>query len=178
MTQDFMKFADKCLAFVGLRRGAVDRFRMYSDVTVEVRDKFGNLKSRSVQHNLRTNLGADFWSNQLFSTASASATATAHWLGITTDATAAAAGDTTLTSEETTNGLARVAGTVAHTGSATSTTISNTFTYTGSTSKVIAKLGLFTAISAGTLVLETLLASTATVNANGDTLAITWTVNF
>jgi hypothetical protein len=147
-----------------------------SDVWLEIRDKDGNLKHQSFQHNLRTNGGADFWNAQLFG--AASATAVAKFIGITTDATAAAAGDTTLASEETLAGLGRATGTVSHTASATSSTISATFTYTGSTAKTIAKVGLFNASSAGTLVLETLLSSTGTVNANGDQITITWTVNY
>jgi hypothetical protein len=157
-------------------RPIADRFVMHSDVTVEIRDKNGVLKHRSEQKNLRVNGGADFWNSQLFTTGAAAAGAT--FIAITTDATAPAATDTTLTSEETTNGLGRAAATLAHTTAAASTTLSHTWTYTGSTSKVIAKLGLLTAISAGTLVLQTLLASTGTVNANGDTITCSWVVNY
>ena len=41
---------------------------------------------------------------------------------------------------------------------------------------MIAKVGLFTAASAGTLVFETVLGTTATLSASGDTLTITQTV--
>lgn len=169
------------------RRSVLDDVRPFcttKEVLVEIRDKHGRLKSRIVTNfetkggppNLRVNGGADFWNTQLFSTGAA--VAQANYIAMTTDATAPAATDTTLTSEETTNGLARAQGTVAHTTAATVTTISHTFTYTGSTSKVIAKVGLFNASSSGTMVLETLLSSTGTVNANGDTITITWTINF
>jgi hypothetical protein len=110
--------------------------------------------------------------------------APAKYIGLTTDATAVAKGDTTLTSEETTNGLGRALGTYTLTlatpgalNGQVTYTITNTFTYTGSTSKVIAKGGLFTAASAGTMSFETVFPSTATVNANGDQIAVTWTVN-
>lgn len=154
-----------------------DSFGIRSDILVEVHDKDGNLKSRSFQHNLRTNAGADFWNTQLFSTTPGGAGA--GFLALTTNASAPGATDTTLTSEETTNGLARsTAITPTHTGGTSQSVIAHTFTYTGGVTKVIAKVGLFNAVTVGTLVLETLLSSTATVNTNGDTIAITWTVNF
>jgi hypothetical protein len=102
----------------------------------------------------------------------------ANWIALTTDATAAAAGDTTLASEETTNGLARAQATDTHTGGASSSLLSKTFTYTGAVTKTIAKVGLFDQSSNGRLILETVLSSTATVNANGDTLTINWTINY
>lgn len=173
---DFFRVKEVAGAVTRKVRGAQDRVHFRSDILVVVRDKDGNEKSRSFQHNLRTNAGADFWDAQLFKVAAAGATA--NFIALTTDATAPAATDTTLTSEETLNGLARAQATDAHTAAASSSQLSKTFTYTGSTSKVIAKVGLFNAASAGTLALETLLASTATVNANGDTITITWTINY
>lgn len=250
------------------RRSALDRFEVFSDVTIEVRDKFGNLKSRSVQHNLRTTVGIDFWDFALFaisktltgtntisSVAAASGTGgpagtattvytgtftnggsnayagylitltggssaanngtylclasttttltlanpngvaqssgteptvqtavtnggQANWIALTTDATAPAAGDTTLASELSTNGLSRAQAADAHTGGATSSVLSHTWTFTGSSSTVIAKAGLFNSSSGGSMVLETLLSSTATVSANGDTVTVSWTINF
>jgi LytS/YehU family sensor histidine kinase len=177
--QDSFKTSDLAGVNLGLPRNAADHVchGIFSDVEIIVRDKFGKIKHRSVQHNLRTNAGANFWHAQLFG--SASATAVAKWMALTTDASAAAAGDTTLASEETLNGLARgTADTINHTSNATTTTLVKTWTYTGSSSKVLAKVGLFDAASTGNLVLETLLSSTATVNANGDTVQVTWTVNF
>mgnify|MGYP003393983110 CR=1 FL=1 len=173
---DFFKTFERICSGVGLKRTAEDRHWMHSDVTLEIRDKDGNLKHYSVQKNLRTNVGADFWDAQLFKVATAGATA--NFIALTTDAAAPAAGDTTLASEETLNGLARAQAADAHTASASSSVLTKTFTYTGSSSKVIAKVGLFNAASAGTMVLETLLTSTGTVNANGDTITVTWTINF
>jgi hypothetical protein len=177
---DSFDFYDRVLSCVGLQRQTSDSFCLHSDIEVTVRDKYGSLKSHSFQHNLRTNGGADFWNTQLFGTSGINGqTATAGYMALTTDATAPAATDTTLTSEETTNGLARSAQlTPTHSAGATSSVFTKTFTYTGSTSKVIAKVGLFNASSAGTMVLETLLSSTGTVNANGDTITITWTINY
>lgn len=173
---DNFRLVDAAKAFSRAFRGVEEWLQFHSDITLEIRDKDGNLKHRSQQKNLRTNAGADFWDQQLFKVGTAGATA--NFIALTTDATAPAAGDTTLASEETLNGLARAQAADAHTAGAASSTLSKTFTYTGSTSKTIAKLGLFNAASAGTLALETLLASTGTVNANGDTISISWTVNF
>ena len=120
-----------------------------------------------------TTAGRDFVAAQIGGTAT---TATAQYMAITTDAAAASAADTTLASEETTNGLGRLVGTYAHSTSTATYTITRLFTYSGSSSKVIAKVGLFTAASAGTLVFETVLGTTATLSASGDTLTITQTV--
>ncbi len=157
-------------------------------VEVIVTDKFGKVKHRHVTDfaskggppNLRVNGGADFWNLQLFATSGAAGNQ-ANWIALTTDAVTPAATDTALASEETANGLARAQATVTHTAAAGSTLLSHTFTYTGSSSKVLAKVGLFTQVGppvAGTMVLETLLSSTATVNSNGDQVTINWTVNF
>lgn len=179
MLFDWLKTKEFAGVFTRKTREAVDRHFVFSDVEVIVKDKDGNVKSRSLQKNLRTNVGADFWNTQLFATGAAGAQA--NYIGITTDNTAPAAADTSLASEETANGLARAQASVTHTTSATSTVLSHTWTYTGSTTKVIAKAGLFTAAGppvAGTMALETLLSSTATVNSNGDQITLNWTINF
>lgn len=179
---DFFRFKDACSAFTNKLRGIEDRFWMHSDIEVTVRDKDGNIKSHSLQKNLRTNGGADFWNTQLFSTAPNAGTKTANYMALTQDTASELATDTTLASEENAgDGLQRTGQlTVSHSAGAASSSFSNTFTYTGSTSKAIAKVGLFndTHANGGTLVLEKKLTSTGTVNANGDTITITWTINF
>lgn len=179
---DTFHFKEAIAAVSRKLRGINDNFHMHSDVEVTVRGRDGRVKSHSLQKNLRTNGGADFWNTQLFGVSGINGQAkTAGYMAITTDATAAAATDTVLASEETTNGLARTAQlTPTHGAGATSSVFTNTYTYTGSSSKVIAKIGLFndTHANGGTLVLETVLASTGTVNANGDTITITWTINY
>ena len=188
---DKFNLAERFGAFTRKQRGAVDDLRLFcttKSVEVIVTDRHGNVKSRSITNfktkggppNLRVNGGADFWNTQLFS-ATLAAGNQANWIGLTTDSNVPAATDTALASEETANGLARMQATVTHTASASSSVLSATWTYTGSTSKVIAKAGLFTAVGppvAGTMVLETLLSSTATVNSNGDQITVNWTVNF
>src|SRR4051812_37774023 len=181
MPLDRFHFKDLIGAVTRKLRVAEDHFGIHSDVHVIVRDKFGNVKSESFQHNLRTNAGANYWNTQLFSTSPQASARTANRMAITTDAAIAAVTDTTLATEETANGLGRTGQlTVSHSNNATTSTFTNTFTYTGSSSKVIAKVGLFddTFGNGGNLVLETVLSSTATVNANGDAITITWSINF
>src|SRR5207244_3715603 len=66
------------------------------------------------------------------------------FMGLTTDAAAAAAGDTTLTTEITTGGCARTKATYAHTGGAATYTMQVVFSVT-STFTNIHKMSLFTA---------------------------------
>lgn len=87
-----------------------------------------------------------------------------------------AATDTTLASELTANGLGRAQGTYAHTAGTTTATLTHTWTYTGSTSTVIASMGVLNASSAGTLGWEDALSSSITVAANGDTATVTYTL--
>lgn len=125
---------------------------------------------------MRTNVGADFWDSQLF--AAVVAGTQANYIGITTDTTPPAATDVVLAGEETTNGLARLQASVFHTLGTNVAVLSSTFTYIGNISKTIAKAGLFTAVSGGTLVLETLLVPTTTVSINGDQIVVQWNITY
>jgi len=124
-----------------------------------------------------TNAGKDFISAQV---GGAGGTATAAYIALTANSTTPATSDTTLTGEITTagGGLIRALGTYAHTAGTSTYTITKTFTVNGSDSLpvTVAKVGLLTASSSGTLVFSTLLSSTATLSASGDTLTITQTV--
>lgn len=91
-------------------------------------------------------------------------------------------GDTSLSGEQTTNGLSRQAATFAHTFSASSTnntyTLTSTWTYTGSSPVTLTGIGTFDSATSSTGVMfhETALSSSATVSANGDQLTVTQTV--
>jgi hypothetical protein len=177
--EDSFKHSESIGAHTKKLRRAEDSFAVYSDIEVIVRDHAGRIKHHSWTHNIRTNVGIDFWNTQLFATGAAGSQA--NWMGITTDNTTPVATDTSLASEETANGLARAQATVTHTSGQTSTVLSHTWTYSGSVTKVIAKAALFTAAGppvAGSMCLESLLSSTATVNSNGDQVTINWTVNY
>lgn len=126
---------------------------------------------------MRTNAGADFQAAQLSGTPGAAAT----FMALTANATAPAATDTTLTGEIVTasGGLIRKAATYAR-GAAGATTYTLTATFTANANDslpvTIAKFGVFTAASGGTLVWETALSSTATLSAVGDSVTITETI--
>lgn len=130
----------------------------------------------SWNHNLRTNGGADWQANQM---SGASVDARASWIGITDDNTQTLnASQTTLTSEETANGLARASGTFNHAGGgATSYTVKkDPFTFTAAGPITIYRSALFTASSGGTMVFIAAFGSSATL-INQDQLTVTWTVN-
>lgn len=146
-------------------------------VEAVVRDRFGNVKSRSRSPNLMTAAGAAWWENQLFGTP----VTPTPYIGITTDTASPFASDTTLSGELTGSGLARAAASIVYPGGGTETDtvqLTITYTYTGSTSLSIAKAGLFTASSAGTMIRETKLNQLATVTTSGDTLSLTWDISF
>lgn len=96
------------------------------------------------------------------------------WLAVTENATAPAVGDTTLTSELTGDGFARALGTYAHTGGATSFTISKTFTATGT--RTINKEAMFIAQNGGRMPFESAEPNPPTL-VSGDTLAQTVTIS-
>lgn len=98
------------------------------------------------------------------------------FMALTTDASAASASNTALTSEVTTNGGGRALATYAHTMGAATCTLQKAFTITG-TLTAIHRMGLFAhnTASTGPLVFETVLNADATV-VNGDTLTVTDTI--
>jgi hypothetical protein len=129
---------------------------------------------------MKTNAGND-WQASIMGNSAATGAGTgtqrpADYIALTTDATAPAAGDTTLASELTANGLQRQQATYAHTTGAATYTLSKTFTSTDPTARTINKIAVFNAAAAGTMVFETLLPSPPTL-VSGDTLTITETVN-
>ena len=129
----------------------------------------------SVSFNLRTDVGKDYVADSLGK--SASRPAVAEYMALTENGTAPAAGDTTLTSEITTNGLQRAVAAYNHTVNTTSYTLSKTFTASGAFSTV-QKEALFNAAGpppAGTMFVENTFTSTAL--ASSDQLTVTHTIN-
>lgn len=130
---------------------------------------------------LRTNAGRDWQSRIMGATTNAGFTgalgttdfAPANYIGLTANATAPAAGNTTLTGEITTGTLARAQATYAHTAGTATYTLTKTFT--SDQTVTIAKIGVFNAATGGTMVFETLLNATASL-VSGDQLQITETV--
>jgi hypothetical protein len=126
-----------------------------------------------------TNAGRDFVAGAL-GDRSGSRPAAADYLALTANSTSPAAGDTTLTGEIATasGGLIRAQAVYAHTGGTATYTLTKTFTANGNDSLpvTIAKVGVFNASSGGTLAWSTLLGTTATVSASGDSLTVTETI--
>jgi hypothetical protein len=166
----------------GLTTDQYKGWRVYCPVTsVGTAPVYGNIGSNST-----TVLTVDGWwvgtSDTMTGTTPASTngymiqpSGSARFMGLTADTGAAAAGDTTLTSEQTTNGLGRAKTTYATGGNGVYTS-QNSFSVTGSVT--VHKGGLFTAANTtagGIMVFEAVLNADAVVT-NGDTLQVTATV--
>jgi len=124
-------------------------------------------------YNLITNTGRVQLHTQVYGTTGL-LTSGFNYIALTNDSTAPSATDTSLASELSGNGLSRVQGSVTlPSGSGTVTTISNTFTYTGS-SQSVQKTALFTASSGGVMNHE--IAFTPRVLFTSDTLALTFSI--
>jgi len=145
-------------------------------VTVAVTHQ-GNLVYLASSPNLITNAGEYVISRQ----AACGATGTPAcanggiYIALSTDVTAPAVTDKTCPAESLVSGLTRALGTYAYTNGTNFYTISHTFTLGTAGAVVISKVCMLDAASGGNLFAETLLASTATVNAVGDQVTITWT---
>jgi hypothetical protein len=126
-----------------------------------------------------TNAGRDFVAAAL-GDRSGSRPAAADYLALTANVTNPAAGDTTLTAElaAASGGLTRAQAVYAHTNGTSTYTLTKTYTANGNDSLpvTVGKVGVFNAASSGTLVWSTLLSTTATVSASGDSLTITVTI--
>lgn len=125
---------------------------------------------------MRTTVGRDWQAAIMGNTASnaTGAYASATWVGVTADATAPGAGDTTLSGELTGGTMGRAQAVYAHTtGQATYTL---TLTVTSDRTVTLAKIGIFNASSGGTMAFETLLDNTAAMRA-GDSIQVVETVS-
>lgn len=148
-----------------------------SDVVTVSVFHLGALVYQGSYANLITNAGEDVISRQTGCGATG-APACANggvYIALSTDSTAPAATDVACPAESVVNGLTRALGTYAHVAGTNVHTISHTFTLGTAGAVVIAKVCMLDAAAGGNLFAETLLASTATVNAVGDQITITWT---
>lgn len=127
------------------------------------------------KHNLLTDAGKDWMHAQVY-TNTAAGTRGAGFIASTESSITPAVGNTTLTGEITTNGLARAdATTKTHTAASNTTTIEHTFTATGAFTSVLAS-ALFNAASAGTMPHIANFGTGSGTLATNDTLKITWTL--
>ena len=133
------------------------------------RDAKGNLLWEETVHNLVTTAGRDFLHAQCYASSGIGSNGL-NYIALSNDSGSPSTSDTTLTGEIVSNGLARAQGTVAHTSGTDTTTVSKTFTCSGS-AQSCQKLALFTQSSGGTMCHETAFTQR---NLNpGDTLAVT-----
>ena len=123
----------------------------------------------------RTFAGRD-WQARVMGDTASNATgsyASATFIGLTADTTAPSTASTVLTGELTGGTMGRAQATYAHTNGTASYTLTRNFT--SDRNVVAAKIGIFNAISGGTLCFETMLDATADLK-NGDTIQIVETV--
>lgn len=98
-----------------------------------------------------------------------------NYIALSNDATAPAAGDTTLTAELSTNGLQRQLATVTlPTGSGTQTVLQKIFTYTGVSSQGVQKTALFDLAVSGVMAHEIQFAQRTLFQ--NDTLTVTFSI--
>lgn len=166
----------------GLTTDQYKGWRVYCPITgLTTPPVYGNIGSNST-----TVLTVDQWWNAADGAAGTPAstngymivpTTIARFMGITENAGAANAADTTLTGEITTGGCNRALATYAHTGGTATYTLVKSYSV-GASFPAVHKMGLFTAANttaAGVLFFETVLNADANV-ISGDTLQITETV--
>lgn len=98
------------------------------------------------------------------------------YIAVGTGTTAAAAGDTALQTELASSGLSRANGTVSRvTTDVTNDSARVTYTFTVTGSQAVTEAGLLNASSSGTLLARQVFSAVNVVN--GDSLAITWTID-
>lgn len=125
------------------------------------------------KHNIGTNAGDDLLHAQMYTNTSAG-TRGCGYIAVTSNATAPADTDTTLTAEIASGGLTRAdATTKTHSAGTNTTVIEHTFT-SSATHTNVQKTALFNAASVGTMAHENTF--TATTLASGDELKVTWTI--
>jgi hypothetical protein len=125
---------------------------------------------------VRTNAGRDFQCRVMADTASngTGSYAPSNYIGLSTDAGAPAAGDTTLTAELTGGTLNRAQASYAHTNGTASYTLIKTFT--SDRIATVTKYGVFNALSGGTMVFEQALSESVPLKV-GDTVQIVDTIS-
>jgi hypothetical protein len=125
---------------------------------------------------MRTNGGAD-WQSGIMGNSASNGTGTyapACYIAVTADTATPVATDTTLPGEVMSGTLIRAVAIYAHTVGSTSYTLS--LTMTSDQTLVLNKIGVFTAITGGVMVFETLLNAPVSM-ISGDQVLIVETVN-
>ena len=159
-------------------QGPRARVRIHHEVAYDYNEKSGLWLTKAVDddeevENLILNAGRVQLHVQCYET-SGLLTNGFNYIGLSNDATAPDAADTTLTGELSGDGLDRAQGTVTPpTGAGNQTEIQKVFTYTG-VSQGVQKSALFTAASAGVMAHE--VTFTQRTLATNDTLTVTYQI--
>lgn len=124
----------------------------------------------------RVNGGTDFQAKVMGDTSSngTGAYAAANYIGLTANTSTPVATDTTLAGEVSSGSLSRAQAAYSHTTGVASYTLVKTFT--SDQTIVVAKVGVFNAATGGTMVFESLLSATASLQSS-DQVAITEVVS-
>lgn len=138
---------------------------------IEHRNAKGELLGSEIVHNVITTAGRDFMHQQCYKDTGLGSVGLCY-IGLSNDTLTETSASTTLSNEIAANGLTRAIGTYAHTTGTNTTTITKTFTASGT--QAAQKAALFTASSSGTM--NHALAFTQRSLVSGDTLAITFTI--
>lgn len=136
---------------------------------VHMRD--GEVLHRQTVKNVITTVGRDFLHTQGYKETGLGSVGLCY-IGLSNDTVSETSASTTLSNEIAANGLTRAIGTFAHTTGTNTSTITKTFTASGSQSAQ--KAALFTASSGGTM--NHVLAFTQRALVTNDTLAVTFTI--
>ena len=152
---------------------AIEAGHMVNPVLIEHRDRFGNLRRRSIVANTRTNAGRD-WQSDVMGTLGTQP-AVSKYVGLTATLVTIAGTETSLTGEIASGTLARAIYT-AYNHTAGTATYNQTKTFTSDQTVTLQTAAEFTAAAAGTMpFIANITPNAPTVS--GDTLALTWTKN-
>ena len=124
-------------------------------------------------YNVKTTVGIDFTFLQTYNSTAAGQTTGLSWIALSNDTLTETTASTVLSTEIAANGLARAAGTYAHSAGTSTATITKTFTC-ATAPQAAQKAALFSASSAGTM--HHALAFTQRSLQIGDQLAVTFTI--
>lgn len=167
-----MNIFNKILNYLGYGHDSV---RIIGRVQARVLDSAGNvLFSKDLGKNIITNVGKAAMAALVGNTGGVAAFT---YLAVGTSSTAVSASDTTLGAEIVDTGLARAAATVSlSTTTTTNDTLNLNFTWTASGSKTVQEVGIFNAVSTGTMLGHKLTGAISLASTNQ--LQVTYSVQY
>ncbi len=168
---------------IGGKIGFMLNLKGFNRVGALLTRKDGTQEFLGFAYNSRVDIGGDLIGSLITGTSlnSISSPLPPKYIALSTATLTPAHGDTTLASETSASGMGRALGTQG--GYVRPTTLDGaalytvTKTFTAGTTVTIVSAALFDAASTGNMFVEANLSSSAAM-VSGDTLAITWTVNF